>query len=724
LLKIFSRLRRGGVVDLLPFAVLLVAVAARLYAAPELIDRLSFVAFDLYQRAAPRESADLPIRIVDLDDASLRRIGQWPWSRAIVAKLIDRLRDDGAAIIALDIDFAEPDRTSPRLLLPLVASTEGEKARQLLEELPDPDNTLATALGTVPVVTGFILTNRDMGGQPAEKAGFAAAGGNPLSRVLTYQGAIPNLPGLEAAAAGNGFLNHIPDWDNVVRRVPLVLKLGDKVVPSLDAEVLRLANGARTYVLRGAGSNADLSFGEKTGLTAIGIGKLKIPTDEAGRVWLHYAKSQPDQYVSAADVLDGTVDRARIQDHLILVGTSAEGLINDAQATPMASGVPGVEIHAQLIEQLLQRSFLVRPDWAPGAEVVFMGLVGIGLIFALRTMGALHSVMLAGTAVAAAIGLSWYAFREAQLLIDPVYPSIVLTTVCLGSSLLGYLRTEAQQREIRNAFSRYTSPRYVDELARHPEKLVLGGERRELTVMFSDIASSTALAESLDPTDLAPLMNGYFTGVGEAIFTEDGYINEFMGDGVLSFFGAPQHQPDHADRAVAAALKIAAFGERYSTEQHARGIPFGHTRIGVHCGVAMVGNLGTESRLKYGALGDVLNIGSRLEGLNKWIGTRICVSEAIVKSSQRSRFRPIGNFVVMGRHEATPVYEPLDTERYTPDHIQRYQAAYEAMEAERPEAAQLFAELYRDAPDDPCVKLHHTRLSAGETGTRIVMTEK
>ncbi len=494
---------RRGLIYLLPLALLAIAIGARI-AASDQLERLSLFCFDLYQKAAPRQAGDAPISIVDIDDKSLNKLGQWPWPRSVVAQFVDRLREAGAAVVAFDIDFAEPDRTSPRLLLPLLAQNGvgAAEAEMLLAAVPDPDQHLAEAMGTVPVVTGFILTERGDARPPLPKAGFAFVGDDPLGHVASFPEAVANLPGLEAAAAGNGFLNQYPDWDRVVRRVPLVLRLGDKPYPSLAAEAIRLALDARGYLGRAAGANTENSFGEKTGLTAIRIGQLTIPTDPAGRVWLHYAVPRRDRFVSAADVLDGNFDPALFAGHIVLVGTSAGGVINDLQATPIAPDVPGVEVHAQLLEEILQGAFLVRPDWAVGAELLFTLLVGIGLILGLPRIGAMPSALLGGASVAVAFGTSWLAFKHAQLLIDPVYPWAVITLVYLVGSLLGYLRTEAKQREIRGAFSHYMSPHFVAELAAHPEKLKLGGEARIMTIMFCDIRGFTSLSEKLDAVRL------------------------------------------------------------------------------------------------------------------------------------------------------------------------------------------------------------------------------
>src|SRR6516165_7091321 len=407
----------------------------------------------------------------------------------------------------------------------------------------------------VPVVTGFILSDRGQSRAPLAKAGFAFVGDQPLGHVDSFSAAISSLPDLEAAAAGNGFLNQFVDWDHVVRRVPLILRLGEKPYPSLVAETLRVALGASSYVGRAAGANAEKSFGEKTGLTAIRIGQLTIPTDAAGRVWLHYTAPVPrrDRFVSADHVLAGKFDPALFAGHIVLVGTSAAGVVNDLQATPIARGVPGVAIHAQLLEQILQGAFLVRPDWAVGAEILFTLLVGIGLTLALPRIGALPSAVLGGASLAIAFGTSWLLFKYAQLMIDPVYPWAVMTLVYLVASLLGYLRTEARQRQIRGAFSQYMSPHYVDELARHPERLKLGGQARAMTIMFCDIRGFTSLSEKLDAEHLTHFMNSFLSPMTEIITERRGTIDKYIGDCIMAFCNAPLDDPEQAKNAVQAA---------------------------------------------------------------------------------------------------------------------------------------------------------------------------
>jgi adenylate cyclase len=653
-----------GAIYVLPFAVLFAAATARV-AAPDLLERMSLICFDLYQRAAPRKpEGDTPIRIVDIDDDSLKKIGQWPWPRTLVAQLIDKLREAGASVIAFDIDFAEPDRTSPKLLLPLMAQNGvgAEEAKTVLATLPDPDQQLAEAMATVPTVTGFILTNHGDARPPAAKAGFAFAGDDALGQVDGFPAAVDNLPALEAAAAGNGFLNQYPDWDHVVRRVPLILKLGDQPYPSLAAEVLRLAFGAHGYVGRASGANGEKNFGEKTGLTAIRVGQLTVPTDAAGRVWLHYAPPRRDRFVSAADVLAGNFDPALFADHIVLVGTSAAGVINDRQATPIARDVPGVEIHAQLIEQILQGAFLVRPDWAVGAEVVFTLLCGIGLILGVARIGALPSAILGAADVVVVVGVSWFSFRQARLLIDAVYPWAVITVVYLVASLLGYLRTEARQREIRNAFSHFMSPHYVQELAAHPEKLVLGGESRTMTIMFCDIRGFTTLAEGMDARTLTKFMNSFLAPMTEIITERKGTIDKYIGDCIMAFWNAPLDDPEHAQNAVRAAQamrrELVELNRGWEAEALAAGKSFKPVKIGIgiNTGECVVGNFGSQEHFDYSLLGDPVNLASRLEGLGKVYGVDLVIGEETAARLDNPELIEIDLVAVKGKTQAGRVY--------------------------------------------------------------------
>jgi adenylate cyclase len=668
-------LTRRGLIYVLPLIALALALTARL-AAPDLLDRLMLISFDAYQRIAPRPPSEVPIRIVDIDDASLNKYGQWPWPRGLDAQLIDKLREAGAAVVSFDVVFSEPDRTSPKLLLAQLTrqgDVTGDTSR-LLAELPDPDEKLAAAMKEQPSVAGYILVEHGSSEKPAQKAGYAFAGDNPLAFVDTFPAAIIDLPPLQAAAIGNGFLNQHVDWDQIVRRVPLVMRLGDKPMFSLVAETLRVVTGARTYVARGAGASAEKSFGENTGLTAVKIGPLTIPTDSAGRVWVYYSKPRSDELISAAKILSGDFDPALIKDHIVLIGTSAAGVVNDLQATPVGAGVPGVEVHAQLLEQILDGVYLSRPDWAQGAELLFALVVGIGLILVLPHIGALASAVLGITAIIVAIGSSWMAFRDVHLLIDPVYPTIVLVLIYFTSSILGYLRTEVRQQQIRSAFSRYMSPHYVAELARNPEKLQLGGEYKQLTVMFCDIRGFTTMSEGLDARALTHLMNSFTSPMSDIITEAHGTIDKYIGDCIMAFWNAPLDDPDHAKHAVRAAQdmrsKVVELNERFKAEAEATGKRYHELRVGIglNTGECVVGNFGSEQRFNYSLMGDPVNLASRLEGLCKLYHVDLVIGEETAKLLDDPLLLELDLVAVKGKSQAVRVFTmpPPDDAVVTP----------------------------------------------------------
>ena len=656
---------RRGIVYWLPLAALLLAALARLWI-PGFLERLTLLAFDGFERAAPRPPSELPVRIVAIDDKSLAAVGQWPWPRTLLAELLDKLREAGAGVVAIDILFSEPDRTSPRLLVPLLrrGGASEDDARRLVETMPDPDRRLAEAIAKLPVVLGYSLADQSENGPLAVKAGFAvagAAGGDPLRYVGAYRGALADLPELQQAAAGQGLINQRNNLDNVVRRMPLLARLDGRPVPSFAAEALRVATGARSYVARGAGAQAERRFGSDTGLTALKIGPLQVPTDGSGRIWLYYAHPDPKLYISASDILAGSFDRAQIDGNIVLIGATAAAL-NPLYATPLGIDMPGVEVHAQLIGQILQGSFLDRPDWVAGGEIVFTMLAGLVLVFAGPRLGALASAVFGGMMVAAVAAVSWLAFRDHQLLVDPAYPITVLTAVYLLSTALTHSQTERRQREIRQAFSRYMSPHYVEELAKNPDKLVLGGELKVMTVMFCDIRGFTALSEGLDAHTLTGYVNSFLSPMTEIITAHGGTIDKFIGDCVMAFWNAPLDDPDHARHAVAAAeamrRRIVELNREWAEEARRGGPPHLPLRvgIGINTGECCVGNFGSHQRFDYSLLGDPVNLASRLESLTKIYGVELIIGEDTAALLGRDDLIELDLVAVKGKTRAVRIY--------------------------------------------------------------------
>jgi adenylate cyclase len=618
---------------LAPFGMLALAVGLRL-AQPQLVQEARLKVFDSFNRLHPRPYEAAPVRVVDLDDESLTRVGQWPWPRTVVARMVERLGELGAAVVAFDVVFAEPDRTSPELVLPSWPETpEVRKARELLRSLPSHDDVLAQAFRGMRVVTGFVLTAEPGGRAPEPKAGFSWGGDDPSVFLPAFPGTVLNLPQLEQAASGNGSFAITADVDGLYRRAPLLFRHEGKLLPSLAAEALRLAVGGNTFLVKSAGASGELAFGEQTGITHVRIPPaFTIPTDSQGRVWLHFTEPRPERYVPAWQVMEGSADPALLEGHIVFVGTSAAGL-KDLRPTPVDPVAPGVVVHAELAEQVLLDHFLSRPDWADGAEVVYLTALGLLLIVLLPRAGAFWSAPVGLGAVGLVIGLSWYAYVNWRWLLDPVYPSFAILLVYLAGSAVGFLRSEVARRQVRGAFAHYLAPALVEELSRNPEKLQLGGEMREMTLLFSDIRGFTTISEQLEPTQLTHLMNRFLTPMTQVILERRGTIDKYMGDCIMAFWNAPLDDPGHPLHACEAALAmvdaLAELNERLQKEAEEQGRKQPPIRIGIglNTGACCVGNMGSDQRFDYSVISDEVNLASRLEGQSKNYGVTIVIGE-------------------------------------------------------------------------------------------------
>jgi len=436
------------------------------------------------------------------------------------------------------------------------------------------------------------------------------------------------------------------------------------------------------------------------------------------------------QRLSLNDLMQGDAAAPLVRGRAVLVGTEAPS-VNDSFATPFSTGpegggpLTGVTLHAHLADQLLRihdgdagRTALPRVAdavivWACSVAAAAMGLAlpSAGLAFA--------AVVTAGIALIAG---ATYAGFGMGLILPGVPAALAWAGAAAGAVWMSHGIGIRERLRLRRSFEHYLDPRIIEDMLAAENLPSFGGERREVTVMFTDIAGFTTLAETLPAEQVAVLLHDYFDGVCGAILACGGLLSVFHGDGLQVLFGAPRPQDDHADCAVDAALRIDAFACRFSAEQRRRGVMFGLTRIGVHTGVALVGNVGTPARLNYGAVGDMVNTASRLEGLNKFVGTRIAISGETARRSQRHRFRPIGEFVLQGRRDAIAVAAPLTpADAVDPQHVLRYEAAYDALRAGRPEAGAMFRAL---GPDDPCAVFHCVRLNQGDKGVCIVMRDK
>ncbi len=601
------------------FCLLLLAGLAVLRVAdPRPIEELRVRTFDTFQVIDPRKKIARPVRIVDLDEKSLAKYGQWPWPRTRVADMVNELTRLGAVAIGFDIMFFEPDRMSPGAIAATLRDLD-DVTRDKLRELPSNDQVLAEAIQKNRVVlgeTGLPSKVPDLDKSLAVTP-LAMLGGEPQSLLVQFPGLLRNIRTLEQAAAGFGVLTIKTEHDGIVRRVPLIMQTQGITMPSLSFELLRIASHTDTVLVKM----------DKAGVKSVGVRGFDAPTDRNGQLWVHFAPRDPSIYVSAADLLDGLVSKDEIEGHIVLIGTSAVGL-QDVKTTPLDPVMPGVEIHAQILESILTKRVLAEPAWGIGAELIATVLLGL-IIIGVAPLFSPVALTLFGTAIVAGLaGTSWYFYASQRLLIDATYPLISSVAIYLTLVFSSYFREQSQRRQIRSAFSQYLSPALVAQLAQSPEKLVLGGEQRIMTFMFSDMRGFTTISEfyKSDPQGLTGLMNRFLTPLTNAILRRKGTIDKYMGDAIMAFWNAPLDDADHAVNAVEAAIdmigEMESLNKARADEAIAAGVPVLPLNIGVglNTGPCVVGNMGSDLRFDYSVFGDSVNLASRLEGQSKNYG--------------------------------------------------------------------------------------------------------
>jgi adenylate cyclase len=650
--------RRFGLTRAICVVLLLALVPLRILD-PAPLEEIRLRTFDFYQSLRPRETVSRPVVIVDIDEASLKDIGQWPWPRTIVADLVTQLSQLGAAAIAFDVIFAEPDRMSPSIAATSFRDLDDD-TRNKLRSLPSNDEVLAEAIRRSRVVVGQVGSATPVPRSETEAAlqtGFAVKGPDPTPFLVTFAGLLRNVPVIEQAAAGHGVFSILPERDGIVRRVPIIMQAQGAMVPSLSMELLRVV----------ANSGAILVRTDEAGVQSVAVPGLEVTTDQNGRFWVHFNRHDPARYVSAKDVLQSGVPRDRIEGKLVLIGTSAVGLL-DVKTTPVSAAMPGVEVHAQVLESTLTNSLLTYPNYAIGAELLVAVLVGLAIIVAAPMLRASSVIALGAILVAALIGASWYLYSQYNLLIDFTYPLMSTLFVYLTLIFVNYFQEQKQRQQIRAAFGYYLSPALVEQLARSPEKLVLGGEERRMTILFSDVRGFTTISEyyKYDPQGLTRLMNRFLTPLTNAIIERKGTIDKYIGDAIMAFWNAPLDDPQQEVNACEAALEMLARADRLNQEFKREANQNGgkymplHIGIGLNTGPCVVGNMGSDFRFNYSVLGDTVNVASRLEARTKDYRVPIVIGEATAqKAKERFATMEIDRIQVKGKTQPETVFTVL-----------------------------------------------------------------
>lgn len=656
---------------LLGVATLLTAVMLQTFGLP-VVDRIGLATFDAYQRAAPRPYEDAPVRIVEIDDESIRRLGQWPWPREEMAALTNRLAEAGAAVIAFDIVFSEPDRTSPARLAERLRAGGDPEAAIVLARLPDPDSVFGEGLATSPAVLGYFLTYEDQGAAPEPAAGLAVVG-TPPTNVPTFSGAITALPGLAAAAAGTGFVSTVGDADGIVRRAPLVARQGDQLLPSLSLEALRVAQQAGSILIKSDDASGEHGGG-RGDVVAIQVGSFEIPTSNQGEMWLRFTDPQPTRVVPAWRVLEGQMSQqeseAAFAGQIVFVGAGAIGL-RDLVATPIEERALGVSIHAQVAEQAILGQFLMRPDWAPGLERVLLVIAGLALAFGMPRVGARWSAVAGLCAIVAMVGSSWWAFKAQNFLIDPTWPVLGLVATYGVVTGATYFREERRRAFIHGAFDRYLAPEMVKRIVADPGHLELGGEEREMTVLFCDIRGFSRISEGLTPQEIIRFLIAFLTPMCDLLLGRKATIDKFIGDAILAFWNAPLDDPDHHANAARGALDMVAALKRLNETMPAQSDePWpGEVKIGIglNSGRCCVGNMGAAQRLSYSLIGDTVNLASRIEGLTKYYGVSIAIGSALQSHLPQFATLELDRVRVFGRDAPETLYALLGEETLATD---------------------------------------------------------
>jgi len=706
---------------------ILTALIFLLYAfGNSLLDTVELKTYDMRLRAFAPAPGELAVAIVAIDEPSLAELGRWPWSRATLARLVDTIDRAGARAIVFDVFLSEPENAALleqlRALEALQGFTPATSPYGPLRRALGADARLAEAIrrsGKVVLPVVFLMSAAEARHESAETAARAfdtlrdqavplvrsRAPDAPGAADQGAAGVVINLPELHARARSAGHINSIPDADGSVRWAPLVLRYRGEWFPSADVQAARLVLGGGLLALDAG----------RFGIERLRIGDREFATDDAGRALIRY-RGVPGSFPthSADAALAGKLPREALAGKIVLIGATAQGL-GDIRVSPFAANFPGVEIRANTIQNLLDDDFIARPGWAPLFELGLLLVLGVALSLWLPRLSAPRGALVIGLALAAYLAIALTLFARAQLWLNLVYPALLLALLFVATNIHKYLAAEAGRRQLKGAFQHYVPAAVVEEIVQNRERLALGGDKRELTVLFADIRGFTGLAETLAPEELVGLLNRYLTVMTEQVFRHDGLLDKYMGDALMAVYGAPLKHPDHARLACRTAVDMMRALVDLKTEWAARGLPPLDMGIGINTGPMVVGNMGSQERFDYTVIGDAVNLASRIEALNKTYGTHILVSEFTYEQvrDEFPRSREVDVAAVRGRAEPVRLYELLLPGSYPDfDWLPEFQRGYELFRADlRPQARAAFEKVFQ-AVGDPVSQYYVNRCQA------------
>ena len=656
----FSRI---GKYLLIPFAIIISFIPV--IDPFNLFNNLKNSAFDIFQNISPRESISAEsVLILDIDEESLSKLGQWPWPRTILSDLVDKTYL--SAVLGFDVVFAENDRTGSSELKKLYKNE--ESLLKILDQVPNSDNLFSNSIANHGTVVLGAIPSNTLENSFKPKFGLIEQGDDPRKFLTEFSGIQTNLKLLDEAAKGIGSMS-IGNNDSVIRKLPLFENINGSLVPSLSLEMLRVAIGASTFQIKSSNASGENAFGEETGINNVKLGNLIIPTNDDGSVWIHYSDN-PIKKMPIWEVFSAKYQKEYFEGKILIVGASAPGLF-DLRSTPLENNVPGVQIIANLTDQILAGQFLKRPDWMFGLEVITGLLLALLITFFIQFLGPIGGLMifLGGNSLSV-IG-SYYIFNIYNYLIDPISPLVICLLAYLIVTFFNFLFTELERSKVRNAFSQYMSPVMVEKLAKSSESLKLGGERKEMTFLFSDIRGFTSISEKYkdDPEALTDLINNLLTVLSNEILTTQGTIDKYMGDCIMAFWNAPSEDEEHREKSIEAAFAMSKALNVLNEEREKLKEEKLSIGIGINTGDCIVGNMGSDKRFDYTVLGDSVNLASRLEGQSANYGMQIILGEETTKgvSQEKYTFFELDLIAVKGKSEPVSIYTVFDNKEILKD---------------------------------------------------------
>ena len=604
------------------FALLTLALLIGVRAAdPSFVQSVRLRYFDTLITSKP-QTVSKQVHVVNIDDASIERLGQFPFPRTQYANIIEDLYSRGAGLVVFNLFMPDNDRFGK-------------------------DAGLADTLHRHPVVLPQVATPEKQKIQ-AFRPGVSEIGSPAHDFTVDYPGIQPNIPLFNTSAAGIGVVNVLPEIDGVTRRIPMVVSSGGLLYPSISLETLRVAVGDPSFQVKSSDA----------GIEAVRIPKFaKIQTDPIGRIWVDWS-SNPIEH--------SLMDLPRSFDGgIVIVGLTARGL-NNPVATPRGGLFPHY-VQANVLETLTSGTVISRPDWADGAEVLAIIVLSIIIIFLTRWKYAIAPILII---IGSIYYVSRYVFSHQGILLDGIYPIIALSTVYGHAYTVKFISELNQKLQIKKQFGTYLSPAMVEKLQKDPSLLKLGGETRELSIMFTDVRGFTAISEHYgeDVQGLTKIMNRYMTAMTTKIIENEGTLDKYIGDAQMAFWNAPLDDKDHAINAVKTGLEMLDDLDRFNEEVTKEGIPAFGMGLGINTGSVVVGNMGSSQRFDYTCLGDSVNLASRLEGQSKNYGVRIILGN---RTAELVRYKygviELDNIAVKGKTEGIKIYTIGETVKYKHD---------------------------------------------------------